>query len=445
MDNTIPTYEYTFGGPAYKDRLWFFTSGRVQSSESARTLFATNIPYVFTDESKRFEFNGTYSLNPNHRVQAVFIDSNGTQKNATQNVNTSMDLNSLYDADRLLNLFTINYSGVVRKNFFVEARCRRERDAEERRGQSRDLIDGTLLQDRSARRFWSPTCGVCGAEERDGKDVFVKGSYFLSTRDLGSHDMVVGYDSYNDQRLANNHQEGSDYRVFNINTFLHSSVIYPQFLSDGSTLIAWQPIVVESDGSNFRTHSLFYNDNWRISNRVTANVGLRYDRNHGANSVSDVVSRDGSLSPRVGVVVDPFNDQKWAVTGSVAKYVAGIANTIADSSSPGGNFDSYLVAYGGPAVNPVDGPTLVGTHDALQQLFSWLNANGGVASLPPAGPPTVRGVTPQIQVRSSRRTPGNIRPASAGSSDRAPAFARTARTGAITTSTPSAPISRPDE
>jgi len=399
VDSTIPTYEYTFGGPAYKDRLWFFTSGRVQSSESARTLVVTNIPYVFTDQSKRFEFNGTYSLNPNHRVQAVFIDSNGTQKNATQNVNTSMDLNSLYDADRLLNLFTINYSGVVRKNFFVEARVSaRNETLKNVGGQSRDLIDGTLLQDRSARRFWSPTfCGVCGAEERDGKDVFVKGSYFLSTRDLGSHDMVVGYDSYNDQRLANNHQEGSDYRVFNINTFLHSSVIYPQFLSDGSTLIAWQPIVVQSDGSNFRTHSLFYNDNWRISNRVTANVGLRYDRNHGANSVSDVVSRDSSLSPRVGVVVDPFNDQKWTVTGSVAKYVAGIANTIADSSSPGGNFDSYAVVYGGPAINPVDGPNLVSTHDALQQLFSWLNANGGVAGLPPAAPPTVRGVTPQIQ------------------------------------------------
>ena len=37
------------------------------------------------------------------------------------------------------------------------------------------------------------------------------------------------------------------------------------------------------------------------------------------------------------------------------------------------------------------------THDALEQLFSWLNANGGVAGLPPAAPPTVRGVTPLIQ------------------------------------------------
>ena len=56
VDSTIPTYEYTFGGPAYKDRLWFFTSGRAQSSESARTL-------VYT----------THSLCVHRRVQAVRI------------------------------------------------------------------------------------------------------------------------------------------------------------------------------------------------------------------------------------------------------------------------------------------------------------------------------------------------------------------------------------
>src|SRR6266545_4636191 len=33
LNKTIPTYEYTIGGPMMKDRLWFFTAGRVQTPE----------------------------------------------------------------------------------------------------------------------------------------------------------------------------------------------------------------------------------------------------------------------------------------------------------------------------------------------------------------------------------------------------------------------------
>jgi hypothetical protein len=40
---TIPAYEYTGGGPIMKDRLWFFTAGRITSQESTRQTSLTNI------------------------------------------------------------------------------------------------------------------------------------------------------------------------------------------------------------------------------------------------------------------------------------------------------------------------------------------------------------------------------------------------------------------
>lgn len=443
VDKTVPTYEYTFGGPAVKDKLWFFTSGRAQTQESARALVQTLIPYTYSVDSKRFELNGTYSMSAGHRFQGVLIQSHETQTNASQNPATILDLNSLFDANRAMNLFTVNYSGIVSPRLFIEARASvRNETIKDVGGRSTDIIDGTLLVTRNQRRFWAPTfCGVCDDEQRDGKDVFVKASYFLSTKELGSHDMVVGYDGYNDQRFANNHQSASDYRILGVNQIVRGTDVYAQFLADGNTQIAWQPIFLGTEGTNFRTHSLFYNDNWRVNSRLTANLGLRYDRNQGANGAGEVVTRDWALSPRIGMVVDPFGDQKWTVTGSVAKYVAGIASSVADVSSPGGNFDAYVYPYLGPAINANQNGALIGTREALTQLFQWFDQNRN--TLPLVGTTVVRGLTPQIRESLERRTRGSTRAASAGRSVSAPASEPTSPTGSTAGSTRSARTARP--
>jgi hypothetical protein len=401
VNKTVPTYEFTFGGPALKDRLWFFTSGRQQTQESARTLVVTNVPYVFTEAAQRFEINATYSPHQGHRLQAGFIENRADQTNASFNPTATMDRNSLYDQTRRLNLFTLNYSAPITARFFLEARASVRNETLIGVGsQYTDLIQGTLLVDRNQRRYWSPTfCGVCDPEERDGADAFIKGSYFLSTKGVGSHDIVFGYDGYNDQRFANNHQSGSDYRIVGTTAVVDpadTTVLHPQLLPDGVTQITWQPIQVGSEGANFRTHSLFVNDLWRGSNRVSASLGLRYDRNHGTNSVNNLVADEAAWSPRIGITIDPTGGERWSVTGSFARYVAGLANTMGDASSPGGNPDTYNFAYLGPAINANPAGPFVSTPDVIQQALTWFDAAGG-PRLPLVGTTTVKGVTPQIR------------------------------------------------
>ena len=95
LDDVVPTHEYTAGGPVIKDRVWFFTAGRVQTNAISRQLVITNIPYMFTDKSQRFEGKVTYSLDSNHRVQGAFTRINRDETNSTFNATTSMDLASL--------------------------------------------------------------------------------------------------------------------------------------------------------------------------------------------------------------------------------------------------------------------------------------------------------------------------------------------------------------
>ncbi len=53
-----------------------------------------------------------------------------------------------------------------------------------------------------------------------------------------------------------------------------------------------------SQGTDFRTHSLFFNDQWRLSGRVTVNLGVRWDKNSGKDSADQVVADDSAFSPR---------------------------------------------------------------------------------------------------------------------------------------------------
>ena len=132
-----------------------------------------------------------------------------------------------------------------------------------------------------------------------------------------------------------------------------------------------------------------------MNDRLTANVGLRFDKNDGADQSGNVVARDSAWSPRLGIIWDPTGAGAWSVTASVAKYVAAISNPVADSSAAGGNPQTRMFLYGGASINGPGTTTPVPTAQAISSVFDWFFANGG-PNLPLNGAPTIPGVTPQI-------------------------------------------------
>jgi outer membrane receptor for ferrienterochelin and colicin len=403
IDNVVPTYEYTLGGPILRDRLWFFTSGRMRDEEQGRTLIGNAVPYTFQEQQRRYEAKGTYSPNSSHRFQINYNHHDRSQINHSFNQNLTMDLRSLGTRKLPERLYSGTWSGVLTSNFFAEVLySKRTLEFIGSGAKSTDLIEGTLLIDNSragGARWWSDTfCGVCTPEGRESEDFFAKGSYFLSTRGAGSHNLVFGYDNFNDIRRSDNHQSGSDYRILSAGAHITPNVateasMAPIFLGNGTTTIQWNPITQESEGTDFRTHSVFANDTWRINGRLTANLGIRWDKNDGKDQSGNTVAKDSAFSPRLGIIWDPTGAGQWAVTASVAKYVAGISNPVADSSAAGGNPQTRQFIYRGPDINAT-GP-VTPTAQAIRMVFDWFNANGG-ANLPLNGAPTIPGVTPQI-------------------------------------------------
>ena len=378
LDKVVPTYEYTFGGPIARKQLWFFNAGRFQDQQSSFTTSVTGIPYVRDNDEKRYEIKGTYSPFSGHNASVAYSKINQLVENlAFQNV---LDTRSLYNQGQPQDLLSVHYTGVLSSRLSLEGQWAQRTFTFTGAGAtSTDLIDGTLLIDRSrgnAFRYWSPTfCGVCDDEERSNTDLIAKASYFLSTRGGGSHHLVLGFDSYNDHRFANNHQSGSDYRILGTSTIVRGTDLLPVFLPS-STIIQWNPITLGSQGTDLRTNSVFANDQWQFNSRLTFSLGVRWDGNQGEDAAGNTISDSSALSPRLSVVFDPKGDGRWSATGSFARYVSSLNTGISDVSA-GGNAATYQWPYLGPAVNQDPNAALVTTPQAIQTVFSWFNANGG--------------------------------------------------------------------
>jgi outer membrane receptor protein involved in Fe transport len=373
---TIPTYEATLGGPVLKERLWFFGATRIRQEETARSTAFTGISYIRTNDEKRYEGKLTFAPRPNHSLQASYTAIDQVQSNFTSQV--VLDTASLGVQNQPSDLLSVRYSGVVSPNLSLELQYSSRHLSINTGSTTRDRIQGTLLIDGSKNaRYWSPTfCSVCGDEKRDNDDVFGKVSYFLPTRAFGAHHLTAGYDRFNDKIFQNAYASGSDFRILGTSSIIVGTNVFPQFLPN-STLIMHTPVEQSTLGSDLRMHSVFFNDGWRLNNRLSFNLGVRWDKNQAQDGGGAVVANKGLWSPRVAVIWDPRGDGRWAINASLARYVMPMTSNVAASTTAAGNASTLVWLYQGPAINAdQNAPALVTSAAAIERVFQWFDDNG---------------------------------------------------------------------
>lgn len=374
------TFEATFGGPILRDRIWFFLAGRDRELASTASSNILNISYPTDFTQERLEGKLTFSLTKSHQLQGSYLEIDTTQLNnghggLTQFVITTDD-GSLSDRSLPQTLQTINYTGILTPNLFVEAQVsEREFAFEGSGGLDQSLLGGTPIWDFSNNVIYNESlfCGSCRDEDRNNENELAKVSYFLSTGSAGSHDLVVGYDNFEDIRAADNHQSPNDLMIWNFAPSIideASNQVFPVFFP-GATNIELLPILNETQGTSFITESIFVNDRWRLNDKWSFNVGLRYDKNDFANSLGQDVIQSDEISPRFGATFRPDLNSPWQFNASYGKYVGQVPNGVGNSSSPAGVPAEFRLRYAGPEVNTGGGP-LLGPEAALDVVFDWL-------------------------------------------------------------------------
>jgi len=386
-DHIDNVYEETLGGYILKDRLWFFGAGRQATtntpSSSVGVTSTTNpnrnlSPFNFNDTSdqKRLEAKLTGMITSKQTLVGSYLRIRETETNNF--FPPIYDTASLVTRELPNSLYSAHYSNVLTSNLLLEGQYSRRTFAFINSGSLyTDLAQGTLLLDRSNgnTRFNSPTfCGVCAPETRDNGEYLVKGSYYLNTKTLGNHNFIAGFDNFKEKRFAENHQSGSDYRIFASSAWFNpSGTIYPNF-DPASTFIRWTPIFVNGANDNIRTQSAFVNDKWDFNSHWSFNVGLRYDKNDAVDANGTVASKDSGYSPRLTAIFDVKGDGRHRLTASYNKYSSRIVEGIATSNQTAGSPGAIDYAYNGPIINPSSNPFQTTMPNAILAVFNWLNS-----------------------------------------------------------------------
>jgi hypothetical protein len=386
-DTLNETYEGTLGGYIVRDRLWFFGAGRYRDrTDDFATVLppgatgSTAIPYSRGDEETRYEVKLTGQITPKFTVVGSYLDKDRSLTN-NRFTATIYDAESLSPQDTPETLLSAHFNGIITNNLLFEAQYSERSLAFENSGSTfTDPIQGTLMINIGVTpnaRFNSPTFCACNIDERDNESILLKGSYFLSTRGLGNHNFVGGYEDFSESRTAENHQSGSDFRILVPAVRMINNVTYPTIDSSASTRIRWTPIFAASAGSDLQTQSIFLNDKWDLNNHFTFNIGVRYDKNHSEDAAGNVASDDDAISPRLAVIFDPKGDGRHRITASYNKYVSRIVEGVGSSQDTSGVPATIDLQYRGPVINPTNAAPTMNTHQALQAMWDWFNANGG--------------------------------------------------------------------
>jgi outer membrane receptor protein involved in Fe transport len=408
-DTWVPTYEGTLGGPIWKDTIWFFGAVRYNDQKTTSSTAAIDPggpTETFPQRNLNMRYEGKLTITPvqNHTLTADYTWTTTHSDNFYFTSLPVLDTNVAYNRQTPSDLLTFQYNGVITSEFFLEGSYSKKTFTfVNAGGTDTSLIGGTagLSQAQGYGQFYSPIfCGVCSPETRNNQDISVKGTYFLSSQSLGTHNIATGYQNFESKMLANNYQSGSSWLLSASNVIKQNGNLYP--VVDANSYLEYYPIPVQSQGSNLQTQSVFVNDAWKLNNNLSFNVGVRWDKNHAIDAGGHLVANDSQFSPRLAASWDPKGDGTLRVTGSYARYVGQIQEAIAGSGATQAGVPAsyYYFWTNNSTINTTcgqPGGTCLTTAQVLAQMFGILGVtHTGQFPTVPADSITLPGVNQVI-------------------------------------------------
>jgi outer membrane receptor protein involved in Fe transport len=376
LDKLSETYEGTFGGRIIRDRLWFFTAGRYVQQAQSNFFNESNIPYTTDREQRRIEAKVTAQLTQKHSLVGTILDLKDDISGRCLGGTGCWEARSLSSNEHLpQDLLSFHYNGILSDSLLLEANyAESSLTFSGSGGQPGGFAEATdIFFANTGGNGGAPSfCGGCDDEVRETDAITLKGTYYLSTG-LGTHNIVGGVEDFTEKMLSNNYQSGSNFTVWTFadptrdaNGNLLASI------GQNAGFIIWWPVLQLSKGNDINTQSVFLNDRWDMNSRLSFNIGARYDKNNGRDSVGAKVADDSKLSPRLGVMYDAFGDGRVRLNASYSQYVSKISNgNIGDAASPAGSPSILYWLYGGPTL------TNLPTQELLSQIYTWFQSQGG--------------------------------------------------------------------
>jgi outer membrane receptor protein involved in Fe transport len=368
-DTLSKFFEGTFGGPIIRDRLWFFHADRYEDSLQAQVLSDAGTSYSTGNNNKRFELKLTATPVNNHRVSGSFLNNPRTQDNFPSiNATFAIDPAVLVNRELPNNLWVVNWNGILSPTLFSTFQwSRKEFGFRNTGGTSTNILDSPFLTRgntpgiTSNRHYNAPYFSSNDPEDRNNRQFTGSLSYFFTNPGIGRNDLKVGFEHFRSNRTGGNSQSATGY-VFQTDYQLGADG-RPVLDAEGHPIPVWggnaaSPAAaltrvqnwISVPGSNIdiNTLSIYLQNRWTVNSRVSADLGVRYEKVR-TEATGDIIGADtDTWVPRLGVSVDPMGDGRTSVQASYAHYSGRFTERAFARNTTVGTPSLVLLAYTGP-------------------------------------------------------------------------------------------------
>ena len=358
-DKINPVHEGTFGGPILRSKLWFFAAGRYLSTENQSTLAGTGLPFLSTNEEKRGQFKGTYTLANNHTFQGTYTT---VRRDATRvGLGITGDPRASESPSFPNDGYIFNYRGVLTDKLFADLRfSRKEFGFRNSGGTGKNLTDSPFINlSAPTVAYNAPYFDATDPENRNNYQVAGSVAYALSTPRLGTHDFKGGFEVFNSSRTGGNSQSPTNY-VYN--TDYLGTIPNPVLDGQGRFIPVFVPgesllenyIPTRGAQVDTRTLSFYIQDQWRLGRQWTFDIGARYEKVDGEATGGITTVDTSAFVPRLAASYDVLGNGRLVAQATYAWYAGKYSEAQFANNTTVGNPTYILGVYTGPEGQGVD-------------------------------------------------------------------------------------------
>lgn len=362
--------EGTLGGPILQDRLWFFTAGRRERSETQRAFQQLGTPYVSGIENDRYEIKLTGTPVANHTVQGSYVNNKTVDIDRPSiSAERSITASTLVTRQLPNRLFVTNYNGLLSSSMFLNAQYSEKKFGFRNTGGTETAITASPFLTRGnlgapgGLHYGAPYFSSNDPEDRNNRQVTANLTYFLTAAGTGSHDLKGGFEHYTSTRTGGNSQSATGY-VFSTDYLLTSEGL-PAVDAQGRVIQRFVPAApggalgtagtrvtnwraVQGAQIDIRTLSLYVQDKWRFNSHITFDIGARFEDVR-SDATGDIVGADTrNVVPRLAATFDLDGTGETIFQTTYAHYSGKFSETQFARNTNVGSPSAVVYEYIGP-------------------------------------------------------------------------------------------------
>lgn len=366
-NSTTTIQNYVVTGPIIKDHLFFALAYRVATPP--RTIPGTTtsgdfggVGFIRTDSEERKDAKVDWQINTNHRISFQYNKALRTNINLDYPTIfglTSTSIASLSSQSDEYTYTTVNYLGAFSSSLLLDVRYSEKKEtlggpAGPSGGQGPknaplwlDLTTGDVFDN----GFFDNS-----GDSRPVKTLNVALTQFFEAN--GSHELKIGLQTFESSNAAANAQTPSNYIIY-----------FAGFNTPGNSAVSNRTLVPHDGSSSYleywkayfgavaktKEQSLFFNDKWKVNDRLSFNLGLRFDRHEAIDDLGNSNFKFSQMSPRLAAIYDVDGHGHSVFNLQYGEYLGLVTTGTTGAATPAGTPGQYDYVYLGGNPLKADG------------------------------------------------------------------------------------------